>query len=207
VHLDVGELRDADDAVRVANSARAVAVPAVLVNATGTFGPIGRPSETSPDDFQLTFGVNVVAPVALAQLLARDLLAAGRGRIVNVSSAQSLHPPDPVVAAYATTKVALNFATRCLAAELDGSDVSACVIHPGDLLTSMWADIARRAEDAGPVAAGLRQWAARVRATGGDSPDSGAALVSRIVERDAAWSNGRFLTIDGGFDHHPAVGW
>lgn len=207
IHVDVGQLNDAEDALRIAFAARSLAAPSVLVNASGMFGPIGMPSDTAPDDFELTLSVNVVGPMGLSQLIAHDMIRAGQGRIVNVSSAQSLHPPDPVVAAYATSKVALNFATRCLAAELEGSGVSACVIHPGDVMTSMSQDIERRARDAGSCAAGLVRWADQVRSTGGDNPEASADLVVEIVDGDAAWSNGRFLAIAGGFDHHPPVGW
>jgi len=207
IHLDVGQLKDAADASRIAVTARTLAVPSVLVNASGMFGPIGLPSDTSPYDFELTLSVNVVGPMCLSQLISHEMLKAGQGRIVNVSSAQALHPPDPIVVAYATSKLALNFATRCLAAELEGSAVSACVIHPGDVMTSMWEDIERRARDAGSCASGLLRWADQVRRTGGDSPEAAATLVARIVGGDAAWSNGRFLAIDGGFDHHPPVDW
>ncbi len=207
VHLDVGQLKDAGDASRIALAAKSLAVPSVLVNSSGIFGPIGLPSATSPYDLELTLSVNVVGPMCLSHLIAHDMIKVGHGRIVNVSSAQALHPPDPVVAAYATSKVALNFATRCLAVELEGSGVSACVIHPGDVMTSMWEDIERRARDAGSCASGLLRWADQVRRTGGDNPEAAATLVARIVDGDAAWSNGRFLAIDGGFDHHPPVDW
>jgi len=207
IHLDVGQLKDAADASRIALAARSLAVPSVLVNASGMFGPIGMPSDTSPYDLEVTLSVNVIGPMCLSQLTARDMIEAGWGRIVNVSSAQALHPPDPIVTAYATSKVALNFATRCLAAELEGSEVSACVIHPGDVMTSMWEDIEHRARGAGSSAAGLLRWADQVRHTGGDSPQAAATLVAKIVDGGAAWSNGRFLAIEGGFDHHPPVGW
>ena len=207
IHLDAGELNDASDASRIARAAGSLAVPSVLVNASGIFGPIGMPSDTSPYDLELTLSVNVIGPMCLSQLIAHDMIEAGRGRIVNVSSAQALHPPDPIVAAYATSKMALNFATRCLAAELEGSEVSACVIHPGDVMTSMWEDIQHRARYSGANAAGLLSWADQVRRTGGDSPHAAATLVAKIIDGDAAWSNGRFLAIDGGFDRHPPVGW
>ena len=69
------------------------------------------------------------------------MLEAGWGRIVNVTSAASLHPPGPLNSAYGTAKAALNQFTRHLAAEIAGSGVTANVIHPGDVKTDMWADI------------------------------------------------------------------
>ena len=40
-----------------------------------------------------------------------------------------------------TSKVALNHFTRHLAAELKGTNVTANVIHPGEVKTAMWADM------------------------------------------------------------------
>ena len=69
------------------------------------------------------------------------MMAAGWGRIINFSSAASLHPPGPLNSAYGTSKVALNQFTRHLAAELAGTGVTANVIHPGEVKTAMWASI------------------------------------------------------------------
>ena len=83
------------------------------------------------------------------------MLESGWGRIVNITSAASLHPPGPINSAYGTAKAALNQLTRHLAAEVAGSGVTANVIHPGDVRTAMWADIGTGAA-AGPGAAELR---------------------------------------------------
>jgi NAD(P)-dependent dehydrogenase (short-subunit alcohol dehydrogenase family) len=54
-------------------------------------------------------------------------------------AAASLHPPGALGSAYATAKAALNQLTRHLAADLEGTGVTANVIHPGDVRTAMWA--------------------------------------------------------------------
>ena len=102
------------------------------------------------------------------------MLDAGWGRIVNVTSAASLHPPGPLNSAYGTAKVALNQFTRHLAAEIAGTGVTANVIHPGDVKTDMWADIrdrvgrrARSAEAYQPVGAVGRGDRRRPAAQGG----------------------------------------
>lgn len=181
--------------------------PAVLVNAAGIFGSVGLSTEVDPEMWMTTISVNASAALALSAAILPSMLAAGTGRIVNVSSAQSLYPPDPLVGPYATSKVALNFGTRCLAAECNETNVSVCVVHPGDVKSHMWNYIRDRAESLGPHGAGLREWARRVGVTGGDEPDLAGQLVGDIVRWPAAASNGRFLSISGGGVRHPEPSW
>ena len=85
--------------------------------------------------------IDTVGPYLVSRACIDGMLAAGWGRIINLSSAAALHTPGPLNSAYATAKVALNQLTRHLAAELEGQGVTANVIHPGDVKTAMWADI------------------------------------------------------------------
>jgi NAD(P)-dependent dehydrogenase (short-subunit alcohol dehydrogenase family) len=117
----------------------------------------------------------------------------GWGRIVNITSAASLHPPGPSNSAYGTAKVALNQLTRHLAAELEGTGVTANVIHPGDVKTDMWGDIRDQVARLGDDAKVYKQWVAWVEETGGDPPEKAAELVLRIVASDV---NGEFLWIE-----------
>jgi NAD(P)-dependent dehydrogenase (short-subunit alcohol dehydrogenase family) len=110
-------------------------VPTVLVNNAGVFGPIALIEETDPSEWVETIQINTIGPYLLCREFMRGMQDAGWGRIINVSSAASLGEPGMYNSAYATAKVALNQFTRNLAAELDGTGVSANVIHPGDVKT------------------------------------------------------------------------
>ncbi len=124
------------------------------------------------------------------------MIEAGWGRIVNITSAASLHPPGPLNSAYGTAKVALNQFTRHLAAELAGTGVTANVIHPGDVKTEMWADIRDRAMAAGPAAVAYQQWARWVDETGGDPTYKAVDAVLRLCDDEAAEITGQFCWID-----------
>src|SRR5579871_4990888 len=113
----------------------------ILVNAAGVFGPLTPFSRTDPDEWVHTLLVNAVGPYLTCRAFVRDMLSAGWGRIVNLSSAASLLEPGPLDSAYSTSKSALNRMTRHLAAELDGTGVTANVVHPGSVKTAMWAEI------------------------------------------------------------------
>ena len=137
-----------------------VGVPSIVVNAAGVFGPIQFIRDSDPQEWVATILVDAVAPYLLARAFVGGMIDAGWGRIVNITSAASLHPPGALNSAYGTAKAALNQFTRHLAAELDGTGVTANVLHPGDVKTDMWADIRDRALAAGPSAEAFQQWVA-----------------------------------------------
>jgi NAD(P)-dependent dehydrogenase (short-subunit alcohol dehydrogenase family) len=172
--------------------------PAILVNGAGVFVPLGRIQDTDPAGWIDTLMLNTVAPYLIARAFVDGMIAAGWGRIVNVSSAASLDPPGGLNSAYATSKVALNHFTRHLAAELAGTGVTANVIHPGDVKTEMWADIRDQVALLGPEVEGYRNWVQWVDATGGDPPEKATALILRLMDEDAAGISGQFLWIEDG---------
>jgi NAD(P)-dependent dehydrogenase (short-subunit alcohol dehydrogenase family) len=167
--------------------------PQVLVNAAGIFGPVDPLRRSNPVDWIETIRVDAIGPYLTCRAFADGMVQRGWGRIVNVTSAASLHPPGTLNSAYATAKVALNQLTRHLAADLDGTGVTANVIHPGDVKTEMWADIRDQAEQLGAEGDALRQWVEWVAETGGDPPEKAADLLLRILASDV---NGKFLWIE-----------
>ena len=167
--------------------------PQILVNAAGVFGPVEPPTRADPERWVKTITVDLVGPYLTCRAFAAGMVERGWGRIVNVTSAASLHPPGALGSAYATAKAGLNQLTRHLASELAGTGVTANVIHPGDVKTEMWADIRDQALRLGPEGEALRQWVDWVEETGGDPPQKAVDLVERILESDV---NGQFLWIE-----------
>ena len=121
----------------------------VLVDNAGVFSPERR--ETA-DGLELTFAVNVVAPLVLAGALLPALRAAAPSRIVVVSSAShwtgEIHWDDLQLAApgaydgiraYDQSKLAVLMLTLALARRLDGTGVTAVCLDPGDVATTMLA--------------------------------------------------------------------
>jgi NAD(P)-dependent dehydrogenase (short-subunit alcohol dehydrogenase family) len=172
--------------------------PAILINAAGIFGPIQLIKESDPTRWVETMMINAIGPYLMCRAFVGDMLEQGWGRIVNFTSAASLHPPGALNSAYATSKVALNQFTRHLAAELAGSGVTANVIHPGDVKTDMWADIQAQATQAGPIGEEYLQWTRWVEQTGGDDPGKAAELVLQLMSDQAASTTGQFLWIEDG---------
>ena len=170
--------------------------PLIVVNAAGVFGPIQFIKDSDPAEWVATIMIDAVAPYLVTRAFVGGMIDAGWGRIVNITSAASLHPPGPLNSAYGTAKVALNQFTRHLAAELAGTGVTANVIHPGDVKTHMWSDIRQRALDAGPAAAAYQQWVRWVEETGGDPPQKAVDAVLRLCDDAAADISGQFRWIE-----------
>jgi len=170
--------------------------PRIVVNAAGVFGPIQFVRDSDPGQWVAAVMVDAVAPYLVVREFLGGMIDAGWGRVVNITSAASLHPPGPLNSAYGTAKAALNQFTRHLAAELTGTGVTANVIHPGDVKTDMWADVRDRALAAGPAAEAYQQWARWVDETGGDPPHKAVDAVLRLCDDAAADISGRFCWID-----------
>jgi NAD(P)-dependent dehydrogenase (short-subunit alcohol dehydrogenase family) len=187
---DVSKPDDVDRLVREIE--RDLGTPTILVNAAGIFGPIAHIVDGDPRAWLETIAIDLGGPYLCCRAFLPGMLREGFGRIVNLSSAASLHTPGAFNSAYGTAKVALNQFTRHLASEVAGTGVTANVIHPGDVKTEMWADI-RDQVAAVEGATAYQEWVEWVDGNGGDPPEKAAALVLRIVESDA---NGRFLWID-----------
>lgn len=180
--------------------------PTILVNAAGIFGPIQLVWKTEPNEWIKTQLVNTIGPYLMCRAFLSGMIEAGWGRIINVTSAATLHEPGPINSAYGTSKAALNQFTRHLAAELAGTGVTANVIHPGDVKTDMWAEIRDAASALGPEADRYKEWARWVEETGGDDPEKASDLVEALLADKSAAINGRFLWIKDGLQS-PIPSW
>ena len=168
----------------------------VLINAAGIFGPIALMHQSDPQEWAQTIMIDAVAPYFLINRFLPGMLANKWGRIINVSSAASLHQPGPINSAYGTAKVALNQLTRHLASELDGTGVTANVIHPGDVKTEMWGDIKEKVEEVGEIGINYKNWVDWVEQTGGDDPQKAVDLVFKLISPESDDVNGEFCWID-----------
>lgn len=179
-------------------------VATVLFNGAGVFGEAVPVAHSSPEKWIDTLQINVTGPYLMCRAFMAGMTENGWGRIINVSSAATVLPPGGHSSAYQLSKVALNWFTRQIAAELNGTGVTANAIHPGEVKTEMWAAIKTESEThANP---GMRQWANMVEQTGGDAPEKTADLVLKLLGPGSEDVNGQFLWIENGIKK-PVEAW
>lgn len=110
--------------------------PDIVVNNAGLF-PLVDIEGTSPELFQATMQVNVVAPFLLVRAFLGRMRARGSGHVVTIGSvADRLTFPEN--GAYAASKHAQRAFHEVLRQELRGSGVRATLVSPSPTDTHIW---------------------------------------------------------------------
>jgi short-subunit dehydrogenase len=109
----------------------------VLVNNAG-FGTYGPFAETPVDEILGMMRLNMEALAHLTRLVLPSMLAARRGRILNVSSVAGF-TSGPLMAAYYATKAFELHLSEAIAEEVAGSGVTVTVLCPGPTATGFGA--------------------------------------------------------------------
>ena len=134
VHRAPGALENDAGLADVIRESRSCGPIGILYNNAAVM-PAAKPIWALPDkDWENTFRINLLAPMALCNAFAPAMKARGYGRIVNVTSGIK---DQPALAAYGVSKAALDKYTKDLAAELSGSNVLVNSLDPGWLRTDL----------------------------------------------------------------------
>jgi NAD(P)-dependent dehydrogenase (short-subunit alcohol dehydrogenase family) len=114
----------------------------LLVNNAGVLGPVEPFASSDASDWWRAVEVNLHAAVLCTRAFLPAMLAAGRGRVVNMTSGQG-NQAKPNRSAYAVSKAALTRLTECLASDHPDRGVSFFALAPGPTPTAMLATAER----------------------------------------------------------------
>jgi short-subunit dehydrogenase len=106
-----------------------------LINCAG-IGRFAPFLEIEPAEWARIFNVNVMGAVLFARAVLPDMLAAGEGLIINVSSRMAIDP-HPTTTAYAASKAALLAFSKALAMEVKDRGVKVSLLAPGGTRTNI----------------------------------------------------------------------
>ena len=108
---------------------------AALINCAG-IGRFAPFLEIEPAEWLRMFNVNVMGAVHLTRAVLQDMLAAGEGLIINVSSRMAIDP-HPTTTAYAASKAALHAFSKSLAMEVKDRGIKVTFLAPGGTKTNI----------------------------------------------------------------------
>jgi 2-hydroxycyclohexanecarboxyl-CoA dehydrogenase len=144
----------------------------------------------TPEDWRLSFAVNVDAMFHLCQAALPHMIAAGGGAIVNTCSQWGLHPA-PNHIAYNVTKAAVASFTQNLARDYAPDGIRVNAVCPGEIHTPMLEAGVRRS---GRTIADLDKLVPFGRI---GKPEEVAALVAFLASDEAAFMCGSLVEITG----------
>ena len=183
---------DAADAEAIAGSAdktrSALGAITILVNNAGITG-FDAFMDITTEMLERMLRINVMGPFLCAQAIIPDMLAAGWGRIVNISSS-SAQTGAMMMTHYATSKGGVVAFTKALAREYASKGITVNNIPPGFVDTPMLrkSPVNVEAEAASPNSPMGRA----------GSPEDIAAACSYLVSEAAGYVTGHTLGVNGG---------
>jgi 2-hydroxycyclohexanecarboxyl-CoA dehydrogenase len=165
----------------------------VLVNAAGAEG-FTRFLDLAFADWQRIIDVNLNGVFHCVQAVLPDMLDAGWGRIINISSS-STHSGTPMKAHYVAAKSAVNGLTKVLALEYGPRGITVNAVPPGFIDTPMLRNAVSRG-DFGHFTLDDIIAQTPVRRIG--RPEDIAATCSFLVSDDASYITGQIIGVNGG---------
>jgi len=163
----------------------------ILVNAAG-LDSFRRFTDTSFEQWQRVIDVNLNGTFHCIQAVLPEMVEAGWGRIVNISSS-STHSGQPFMAPYVAAKSAVNGLTKSLALEYGPMGITVNAVPPGFIDTPML----RKAEDRGFLGDTEKQIEQTpVRRMG--KPEDIAAACAFFISEEASYITGQILGVNGG---------
>lgn len=165
----------------------------VLVNNAGKEG-FRRFLDISTDSWEEILRINLTGVFHCCQIVLPDMVDAGWGRIVNISSS-STHGGQPLQAHYVSSKSGVNGLTKSLALEFGRQGITVNAIPPGFIDTPMTRRNAAKGR-LGP--GGIDEAISRTPVGRAGRPEDIAAMCSFLCTDEASYVTGQVLGVNGG---------
>ena len=188
--VDVTDRGGVDDAIA---RARAELGPVEILVTSAGLDEFRSFNEITPDAWDRMLAVNLTGTFNCIQAALPDMLAAGWGRIVTISSS-SAQSGAARMAHYVASKGGVIGLTKALAVELAPQGITVNTIPPGFIDTPM----ARRAEARGDLPS-IDAVAARTPVRRAGTPGDVAAACAFLCSDEAGYITGQAINVNGGW--------
>jgi NAD(P)-dependent dehydrogenase (short-subunit alcohol dehydrogenase family) len=143
--------------------------------------------------WQKVIGVNLGGVFHCVQAALPDMIEAGWGRIVNISSS-SAQSGQQFMSAYVSAKAAVNGLTKSLALEYGPEGITVNAVPPGFVDTPML----RRSESKGLLGGTIEDHIQRTPVRRAGRPEDIAAACAFLISEEAGYITGQILGVNGG---------
>jgi len=164
----------------------------VLVNNAGITG-FRRFLDITDEKWHRIMAVNLDGPFFCARATVPDMIAAGWGRIVNISSS-SAQGGQQFMVHYASSKAGVIGMTKALALELGPEGITVNTIPPGFVDTPMLRESERR----GMLGGSVEEHAAQTPIRRAGLPEDIANACAFLVSDEAGYITGQVVGVNGG---------
>ncbi len=162
----------------------------VVVNCTGTYGPIGPTHTVDAEAWVDAIQTNLVGAFHLVHAVLPGMMAQCSGSIINFSGGGAAYG-RPYFTAYGASKAALVRFTESVAAEVSESKVRLNAIAPGAVKSRMWEELRKAGAAAGSRAMKELE---EMDARGGVGPERAAALAVFLASDRSKEISGRLIS-------------
>ncbi len=170
-------------------------VDILVQSAGGVRGQVGRPAEDVPEpDWHAILAANLTGAFLVAQAVIPGMKAAGRGRMVFITSGAGIGVSLTGIQAYAAAKAGEIGLTRQLAHELGPFGITVNSVAPGFVRSNPTTE--RQWEAYGPVGQQRLVQSIALRRLGTVADIVGAVLF--LASDFSGWITGQTLSVDGG---------
>ncbi|MEB3370488.1 SDR family NAD(P)-dependent oxidoreductase [Saccharopolyspora mangrovi] len=194
------DLTDAGEVERVvAQVGSALGSPDVLVNAAGVLGRPAPSHESTEDEFDAVFGINVKGTWLMTKHVVPHMIRSGRGSVINFSSIHGI-TGGANVPLYHASKGAVRLLSKADAVTYGPHGIRVNSIHPGSMRTRM----SRSSAERSPLGAEeyYRQLVAGNPIARQGEPAEIAYGVLYLASDESSFTTGTELVIDGGYTAH-----
>jgi len=187
--VDVADRASVDAAL---DAVRAAYGPILIMVTSAGIAPFERFLDISLESWNRTLAVNLTGTFHCLQAVIPDMVAAGWGRIVTISSS-SAQQGAPRMGHYSASKGGVIALTRTLAKEFGTKGITVNTIPPSMIDTPM----SRQSQEVGNLP-DTEFLAARIPVGRVGTPDDIAAAAVFLCSEDAGYVNGQVIGVNGG---------
>jgi 2-keto-3-deoxy-L-fuconate dehydrogenase len=167
----------------------------ILFNCAG-YVHHGNILECSEKDWDFSFDLNLKSMYHTCRAFLPNMLKAGKGNIINMSSAASSIKAAPNRFVYGTTKAAVIGLTKAIAADFIRSGIRCNAICPGTVHSP---SLEQRIAVQGDAEKARAEFVARQPMGRIGLPEEVAALAVYLASDESSYTTGQIHIIDGGF--------